>query len=128
MNISFFAEKTNMVRPKFLNWKTKLKPSLVHYNVSIISKKTNSHRIESYQITPQIIDSPNTLDHREDHFLTKDALPEGWKVLHQRNTYLHLQWSPQPSSEKIHNKMVQNLIDIGAANTQKFKRRSAANI
>jgi hypothetical protein len=52
--------------------------------------------------------------------LTKDALPEGWKFLHQRNTYLNLQWSPQPSSEKIHNKMVQNLIDIGAANKQKF--------
>ncbi len=30
--------------------------------------------------------------------------------------------SPKPSSEKIHNKIVQNLIDIGAANTQKFKR------
>jgi hypothetical protein len=42
MNISFFAEKTNMVGPKFLNRKTKLTASLVHYNVSIINKKTES--------------------------------------------------------------------------------------
>ena len=42
MNISFFAEKTNMVGQKLLNQKTKLTVSQAHYNMSIINKKTES--------------------------------------------------------------------------------------
>jgi hypothetical protein len=35
---------------------------------------------------------------------------------------------PNHCLKKFTIKMIQNLIDFGAANTQKFKRRSAANI